>query len=62
MLGKQNADIEIVNFDKNAQPFYVLIDWKGNVLARPMEYDTNVDDFIKFLKQGITNFKKLHPF
>ena len=62
MLGKQNADIQIVNFNKNAQPFYVLIDWQGNVLAQPMEYNTNVDDFIKFLEQGKSNFKKLHPF
>ncbi len=62
MLGKQNADIQIVNFDKNSQPFYVLIDWQGNVLARPMEYDTDVNDFIKFLETGKANFKKLHPF
>ncbi len=62
MLGKQNADIQIVNFNKNAQPFYVLIDWQGNVLAQPMEYNTNVDDFIKFLEQGKANFKKQHPF
>ncbi len=62
MLGKQNADIQIVNFEKNSQPYYVLIDWQGNVLARPMEYDTDVNNFIKFLETGKTNFKKLHPF
>ncbi len=62
MLGKQNSDIQIVNFNKNAQPFYVLIDWQGNVLAQPMEYDTDVQHFIKFLETGKANFKKLHPF
>ena len=62
MLGKQNADIQIVNFEKNAQPFYVLIDWQGNILAQPMEYNTNVEDFIKFLETGKAKFKSLHPF
>ena len=62
MLGKQNADIQIVNFNKNAQPFYVLIDWQGNVLAKPYEYDPNPDKFVKFLEQGKNKFKQLHPF
>ncbi len=62
MLGRQNADIQIVNFNKNAQPFYVLIDWQGNVLAKPYEYDPDPDKFIKFLQQGKNKFKQLHPF
>ncbi len=62
MLGKQNADIQIVNFNKNAQPFYVLIDWQGNVLAKPYEYDPDPEKFIEFLKQGKNKFKQLHPF
>ncbi len=62
MLGKQNADIQIVNFNKNAQPFYVIIDWQGNVLAKPFEYDPNPDKFIKFLEDGEKRFKQLHPF
>ncbi len=61
-LGKQNSDIQIVNFNKNAQPYYVLIDWQGNVLAQPMEYDTDVNKFIKFLEEGKSRFKQLHPF
>jgi len=61
MLGKQNADIEIVNFNKNAQPLYALIDWEGNLLNQPTEFNTNVDDFIKFLDEAKKKFNILHP-
>ncbi len=61
-LGKQNADIQIVNFNKNAQPYYVLIDWQGNVLAKPVEYDPDPEKFLKFLEEGKAKFKQLHPF
>ena len=61
MLGKQNADIEIVNFNKNAQPLYALVDWQGNLLAQPREFNTDVDAFVKFLDEGTKKFKLLHP-
>lgn len=61
MLGKQNADIEIVNFHSNAQPLYALIDWQGNLLTQPTEFNSNVDDFIKFLDEGKKKFNLLHP-
>lgn len=60
-LGKQNADIEIVNFGKNSQPLYALIDFKGNVLTPTREYNTDVDAFVKFLEDGKKQFKLLHP-
>ncbi len=61
VLGKQNADIEIVNFNKNSQPLYALIDYKGNVLTPTREFNTDIDAFIKFLKAGIKQYKLLHP-
>jgi len=60
MLGKQNADIQIVNFNTNSQPYYILLDYKGNVLAKPRAYDLDVKEFIKFLKQGRDEFKRLN--
>ncbi len=56
-LGKKDADFEITKFGVNAQPFYVLMDNKGNVLVQPKAYDLNVDHFIKFLDSGVKNFK-----
>ncbi len=60
-FGKQNADIEIVNFNKNSQPLYALIDAYGNVLAPTREFDTDIDAFVNFLEQGKEQFKLLHP-
>lgn len=56
-LGKKDANFEITKFGINAQPFYVLMDNNGDVLNQPTAYNLNVDHFIKFLKQGIKNFK-----
>lgn len=60
MLGKQNADIQIVNFIKNSQPYYVLIDYKGNVLTEPRVYDLDVDEFVDFLKKGKLEYVRLN--
>jgi thiol:disulfide interchange protein len=57
-LGRKDADFQINKFGVNAQPFYVLMDNKGNVLVQPKAYDLNVDHFIKFLDQGVKNFKE----
>jgi len=56
-LGKKDADFQITKFGVNAQPFYVLMNAKGEVLVQPKAYDLNVDHFIHFLDQGLKNFK-----
>ena len=61
-LGKQNADIQIVNFQKNAQPYYVLLDHNGVVLAEPREFNLDADEFVKFLEDGKKEYARRHPF
>lgn len=56
-LGKVNADLQIRNFKVNAQPYYVLISPDGKLLAEPHWHDLDVDKYIKFLDEGINNFK-----
>ena len=51
-LGKQNADMQIVNFGVNSQPYYVLLDNENKVLVEPRAYDKSVEEFITFLKQS----------
>jgi thiol:disulfide interchange protein DsbD len=61
-MGKQNIDFEITRFNFNAQPFYVLLDPESEiVLAQPMGYNRDVEDFADFLREGVANYKKLHP-
>ena len=57
-LGEVNADIQIVNFQCNTQPFYVVVSPEGKVLTKPMSYNTNAEEFIEFLNEGLENYKK----
>ncbi len=56
-IGKVYADLQIYNFNINAQPYYVLLDHEGDLLAKPRAYNLDIDAFIKFLDTGIQNFK-----
>jgi thiol:disulfide interchange protein DsbD len=59
-LGEANADIQIVNFNRNAQPYYVLVTPDGQVLAPPRGYDLDADEFLKFIESGLAEFEKLN--
>lgn len=57
-LGEINADIQIVNFKKNTQPYYVLMSPEGKVLTEPMTFNTKPEEFIEFIKKGLEEYKK----
>jgi thiol:disulfide interchange protein DsbD len=57
-VGKKFADFQITHFNVNAQPFYVLLDHKGEKLVPPRAYDLDVDEFITFLDKGLQEFRK----
>ena len=57
-LGEVNADIQIVNFQCNTQPYYVVVSPEGQVLTKPMSYNTNAEEFISFLNEGLENYNK----
>jgi thiol:disulfide interchange protein DsbD len=62
MLGDKNAEIEQCYFGKTVQPLYVLMDGNENLLqpAYTAEYfNFKSEPFIKFLEDGVTNFKKI---
>ncbi|WKN33331.1 cytochrome c biogenesis protein CcdA [Porifericola rhodea] len=55
-IGKQNADFQISRFNNNAQPYYVLLNDKGELLKQPKAYDLSVQNFIDFLDEGKKQF------
>ncbi len=57
-LGEVNADIQIVNFQCNTQPYYVVVSPDGKVLTEPMTYNTNAEEFMEFLNEGLEKYKK----
>jgi len=45
-------------FNANAQPYYVILNAKGELLSGPFTYDENVDRFSAFLEKGMKAYKK----
>jgi thiol:disulfide interchange protein len=59
-IGKQNADLQVMDYKSNSQPLYVLLGPDGKLLTAPKSYDLNVENFVKFLEEGKTAFKSGH--
>ncbi len=57
-IGKIYADLQISRYNINSQPYYVLLDTAGNLLAQPRAYNLNVDEFVKWLDGALENFGK----
>lgn len=60
-IGKQNHDFQNTRFNFVAQPFYVILDPNTEKeLAEPIAFETNIDSYVDFLKEGKSNYKKLY--
>lgn len=57
-IGKQNADFQISRFNNNAQPYYVILNPEGEILVKPIAYETDTQKFLDYLKSGIKEFKE----
>jgi thiol:disulfide interchange protein DsbD len=57
-IGRIYADLQISRYNINSQPYYVLLDTAGNMLAPPRAYNLNIDEFVKWLDGGLGNFSK----
>lgn len=63
-LGGKWSDLEASRFNANSQPFYVLLDSDGNMLADkngvaipPSPANYHVDQYLNFLESGITAYQ-----
>ncbi|HEX8350760.1 MAG TPA: cytochrome c biogenesis protein CcdA, partial [Hymenobacter sp.] len=60
-LGKQNADLQVVRYGVNAQPYYVLLnpeDASSQPLVKPVAYEPEAADFVKFLDAGLAQYRQ----
>ena len=55
---KKNSDYRLKKFKANTQPYYLVLNSNGDVLAGPYDYDLNIDNFKAFLDKGIDAYKK----
>ncbi len=56
-VGEKNMDLEITKFNNNAQPYYAVVNTKGDALVKPLGY-VSTEEFIKFLDEGKSKFEK----
>lgn len=57
-IGKVNEDLEISKFKTNALPLYVITDHDGNSVNKPMPTNLNVEEYKKWLDEGVAMFNK----
>ncbi|WP_321996709.1 cytochrome c biogenesis protein CcdA [Draconibacterium orientale] len=57
-VGNKWTDFQISRFHRNTQPYYVILDENENQIGEGYSYDPDPDDFIEWLNEGLTKFKK----
>jgi thiol:disulfide interchange protein DsbD len=57
-VGNLWSDLQIGKFGQSSQPYYFAIDNNGKPLTGPAAYELDVDKFLKFLDDGLKEYKK----
>ena len=57
-IGNKWSYLQASRFDRNAQPFYVMIDHDGKHIGGSAGYDPDSEVFVEFLKEGLSQFKR----
>ncbi|NNE29496.1 MAG: hypothetical protein HKN16_07655, partial [Saprospiraceae bacterium] len=55
-VGNRWADFQIVNFEQNSQPLYVMMAPDEKVLAAPRGYKEGIKGYLEFLECGLETF------
>lgn len=57
-LGEYNLNLEIEMFKTNALPLYAILDPQGKILAGPIGTEYRKEKYLKFLQEGLNNYKQ----
>ncbi|MCB0659300.1 MAG: thioredoxin family protein [Saprospiraceae bacterium] len=60
-VGKKWADFQIVNFEQNSQPLYVITSNDQQVITRPRPFVEGIDGYLEFLECSLKSFRELNP-
>ncbi len=52
------SDMQRTQYKTNSQPYYILLDNNGKILANPRGYTPDIDTYVKFLDEGLCRFEK----
>lgn len=58
-VGNKWADFQARYFDRNSQPYYVLMSPEAEVLNQPVPYTPDVEEYAAFLQCGLEQFERL---
>ena len=56
-VGNKWADFQIINFEQNSQPLYVMMTGDQKVLASPRGYKSGIDDYQEYMECGLETYK-----
>lgn len=57
-IGQKWSEFQIIRYQANAQPFYVLMDHDESNLIEPIGYTPNIDEYYSWLRNGVDAFEK----
>ncbi|WP_207531989.1 protein-disulfide reductase DsbD family protein [Desertivirga arenae] len=52
-IGNKWSDFQASRFNSNSQPYYVLLNNKGELLVQPSGAEFDIDKYLKFLESGL---------
>jgi len=58
-VGNMWADFQIINFQQNSQPLYVMMTPDEKVMAKPRGYKEGISDYQEYLDCGLDTYKKV---
>jgi thiol:disulfide interchange protein DsbD len=58
-VGNKWADFQIVNFEQNSQPLYVMMTPNEEIIAKPRGYKEGVKDYADFLDCGLKVYESI---
>jgi len=56
-VGKKWSDFQLGRYNSNARPFYVLMGLDEKNLNEPVAYTPDIEEYLKWLQEGVANFK-----
>ncbi len=56
--GNKWSDMQRTQYETNSQPYYVLLDNKGKILAQPRGYTPDAEMYVKFLDEGLCRYDR----
>lgn len=57
-IGNKWSDLQITKYKTNSQPYYVLAGSDGENLNEPVGYTPDKDEYLNWLKDGVSKYKK----